>query len=798
MLPDQHAQSPFDLNNATTKKGSPIDRLEPAAAVAARPKRMAKLDSQWGQDLHNLCMAFYIRELRRQEDNRFDMAKDEDFYDNEQWDAVDAKTLKERGQVPIVYNVIKSTIDWIIGTEKRSRTDYKILPRRKDASKPAERKSQLMKYLADVNRSQFHKSRAFEDAVKVGIGWLEVGSQDGDDGEPVYDRYESWRNIFWDTAATEKDLSDARYIARVKWVDLDIAKAMFPARKGLLERATVESDRFILDSAHGDVPLDTLEVENGVYRSDRQDFAYKRERVRIIEMWYRAPVNVQKLKGGEFGGQVFDDGHPGHRDQVEQGHAVIVNTVMMRMHVVIMATNGLLWASQSPYVHNDFPFTPIWGYRRGRNGMPYGVIRGLRDIQGDINKRASKALHILSSNKVIMDEGAVDDIDEFAEEIARPDAIIVKKKGHEVKIDADRDLAPAHLELMGRSIAMIQSVSGVTDENMGRKSNATSGIAIQARQNQGSLSTAGIFDNLRFASQVHGEKTLSAVEQFFTDRKSFRITNMRGSPEYVTVNDDLPENDIIRTKADFIISEDDWRMSIRQAQTAELLELLQQLAPVAPQIALIMLDLLVEAMDIPNRDEIVRRIRQATGMRDPDAEEPSPEEKQRAAAQAEQAAMQKAMLQAQIATAQAKAQQTAALAGKAQADAQKVLASIAGGNVDAQKAALEAALAAISAPQAVPVADGILHEAGFKSRSEQEEDAMHAEAIARQQQAEQAAAAQQAQAMQAQQQQDAQQQSGQTQPQDGPSPANQPPPEARSIIENPNQPPAEAGPQGAV
>lgn len=792
MLPDTHSpQSPFDLNQATSKKGSPIDRLEPATEAAIKSRRTGKLDSQWGQDLHNLCMAFYIRELRRQEDNRHEMAIDEDYYDNEQWDSCDARLLKERGQVPIVYNVIKSTIDWIVGTEKRSRTDYKILPRRKDAAKPAERKSQLMKYLNDVNRSQFHKSRAFEDAVKVGIGWLEVGSQDGDDGEPVYDRYESWRNMFWDSAATEKDMSDARYLARVKWVDLDIAKAMFQHRTGLLERATVESDRFILDSAHGDTPLDSLEIENGVYRSDRQDFAYKRERVRIVEMWYRAPVNVQKLKGGDFGGQVYDDGHPGHRDQIENGHAVIINTVMMRMHVVIMTTNGLLWASQSPYAHNDFPFTPIWGYRRGRNGMPYGVIRGLRDIQADVNKRASKALHILSTSKTIMDEGAVDDLDEFAEEVARPDAIIVKKKGHDLKIDADRDLAPAHLELMGRSIAMIQSVSGVTDENMGRKSNATSGIAIQARQNQGSLSTAGIFDNLRFASQVHGEKTLSAVEQFFTETKSFRITNMRGSPEYVTVNDDLPENDIVRTKADFIISEDDWRMSIRQAQTAELLELLQQLAPVAPQIALIMLDLLVEAMDIPNRDELVRRIRQSTGMRDPDAEEPTPEEKQRMAAQAEQAAMQKAMLQAQIAGAQAKAEQSAAMAIKSKADAQRVLASVAGENVGTQKAALEAALAAISAPQSVAVADGILHEAGFKSRSEIEEDDMHAAAMQqRQQQAEQAAAAQQQQAMQAQQQAAEQQQSGQNQPHDGPQPANEQPesPEPRSIIDNPNAP----------
>ena len=64
-----------------------------------------------------------------------------------------------------------------------------------------------------------------------------------------------------------------------------------------------------------------------------------------------------------------------------------------------------------------------------------------------------------------MDEGAVDDLDEFAEEVSRPDAIIVKKQGKELVINAERELAPAHLELMSRSISMIQTLSGVTDEN---------------------------------------------------------------------------------------------------------------------------------------------------------------------------------------------------------------------------------------------------------------------------------------------------------------------------------------------
>lgn len=738
MLPDDIPASNFDFREAQARTSDALARVMPADETAARRQVVAhELDKEPFRVLHSQLIGMYLRELRRQEGNRFQQAKDQDFYDSIQWDEADAEQLRRRGQVPIVYNVIKTSVDWIIGSEKRSRTDYKVLPRRKDASKQAERKSQLLKYLSDVNRSDFHKSRAFEDAIKCGVGWLECGIQADEDGEPVYDRYESWRNVLWDSAATELDLSDARYIFRSKWVDEDVAIALFPERKGIIERSARENDPHSMDSTHGDEAMDSVEEETTAMTMDSEATGYERRRVRMIECWFRRPKRVDRIRGGDFNGQVFDPNHPGHNEDVRSGRAVVVNSRMMRMHVAIMTQVGLLWVSESPYAHNDFPFTPIWGYRRGRDNMPYGVIRSLRDIQADINKRASKALHILSSNKVIMDEGAVPDLDEFAEEVSRPDAIIVKAKGHELTLNADRDLAPAHLELMSRSIAMIQQVSGVTDELMGRTTNATSGIAIGRRQEQGQLATAGLFDNLRLAMQIHGEKKLSLIEEFFTEEKSFRITNMRGSPEYITVNDGLPENDIVRSKADFIISEDEWRASVRQAQTVELLQLIQQLAPVAPQVAVVTLDLIIEAMDIPNRDELVKRIRQQTGMRDPDAEEPTPEELQQMEAAAEQAAMQKALLEAEIAGKQAKAQLTAAQAEKTLADARRALSAVAGQNVNAQKAALEAALLMLNAPASAPVADGVLHEAGFMSRTEEEDEAAYMAALEQQQQQQQ-------------------------------------------------------------
>lgn len=700
----------FDLNDDSltrVKRGSPEDRLEfdqpEEGAPPANP-----LDAEPMQALHGRLMDYYRMELDRQSENRYQMALDEDYFDSIQYTEEEIAELKERGQAPTVYNVIQQSVNWVTGSEKRGRTDFKVLPRGKEDAKAAEGKTKYLKYLSDTNRTPFHRSRAFEDAVKVGIGWMEVGVQDEDDGEPIYDRYESWRNMLWDSASTELDGSDMRYQFRSKWVDEDVAKALFPTRTAQIEAAVVDAALYSsFELGDGDLAMDQAEWDRG----DNQGalsvvVTHNRRRVRLIEAWYRMPEKVKKIRGGAFNGQIYDESDPRHAEAVELG-AAVTEKVMMRTRFCIMTSGDLLYEGPSPYRHNRFKFIPIWGYRYGRNGLPYGMIRGLRDIQDDVNKRMAKALHIISTNKVVMDEGALPDgvsIDDFAAEVARPDAIIIKRQGKELVLNADRDLEPAHLDFASRNIAMIQQVGGVTDELLGRTTNAVSGVAVQKRQEQGSLATARFFDNLRLAEQLRGEIELSLVEQFATEEKQFRITNQRGTPEFVQINDGLPENDITRTKADFVISEAEWRATMREAAVAELAELLTKMPP---QVALVMLDLVVDSMDIPNRDEIVKRIRAINGQRDPDATELTPEELASQQAQAEQAAAQKAMFEADVRGKNAEA-------AKKEAETKRIEAQTINEKMTATGTAMTAATAVIQMPTIAAVADNLLTEAGWK------------------------------------------------------------------------------------
>jgi ribosome-associated translation inhibitor RaiA len=337
----------------------------------------------------------------------------------------------------------------------------------------------------------------------------------------------------------------------------------------------------------------------------------------------------------------------------------------------------MLAMAPSVFRHNRFSLTPVWCYRRGSDRLPYGVIRRVRDIQQDLNKRASKALFLLNTNQIIADEGAVADWDVARDEVSRPDGVVLKKPGKEFAIRRDTDAATGQISMMTLAAQSIQKSAGVSDENLGRRTNAVSGEAIKARQLQGSVVTTEPFDNLRFAVQVQGEKQLALTEQFYTEEKVVRLTGAKGALEWVKVNQ--PEvqadgtvrfiNDITASMADFMVADADYAGTLRQVMFESLNAMAMRLPP---EVALRLMAMAMDYSDLPNKDEIAREIRQITGQPDPSVE-PTPEEAQQLAQQqqmqVEALQMQREQAMLALEEARAKVRELNARAAKLEAEA---------------------------------------------------------------------------------------------------------------------------------
>jgi hypothetical protein len=639
-------------------------------------------------------------------DNRQEQSIDADFFDGLQWQDDDAEVLRERGQAPLVFNQIAQHIRWILGTERRTRVDFKVHGRGKEDTDPALNKTKLLKYTDDANHSPMSRSLGFADAVKVGVGWLECGIRNDPTKEPLFDRMETWRNIWNDPMAREPDNSDSRFLFRSKWVDEDVGITMFPDRAALIKLASVSHDLFA-DTEEDDIGFSGLyhggHSNQAAYQSAYQSGSHqlnsdanlgiRRKRVRLIEVWYRQPEKVELIRsrisplmnqelrdemtamnGQEVSGPLTQQ----QERLVENGYASVYNAVRMKVRVAIFCTKGLLQDEKSPYKHEKFPFTPIWGFKRDRDNQPYGVIRNMRDPQEDLNKRRSKALHILSTKQVIADEDAVEDWDELEEQVARPDGIIKKMRGTELEINSDTTLAREHVNLMIQDQQFLENSSGVTEENRGEVTNAISGSAISLRQTQGSVVTADLFDNLRFAIQLHGEKKLALVEQYYTEPKQFRLTNERGQAQFDDVN--MPQddgsvlNDITKFQSDFVVDTQDFRETVRLAMFESMMNLMGQLDP---EVQLNLLDLVIGMSDIPQKEEMSRRIRDMNGQVDPESPTADEDRKAAAAQRSEDADRDTRATEAEIRVNDSKSAKTFSDAGKSESETMAKSAEIA-------------------------------------------------------------------------------------------------------------------------
>jgi hypothetical protein len=673
-----------------------------------------ELDNPKNREILSRVEDWWYQARLVQSESRYQQAIDDDFYDGLQWSEEDKREVESRGQAPLVFNEVKRSIDWIIGTERRTRIDYKVYPRTDDDRKSGEVKTSLMKYISDVNKTAFMRSRAFADAARVGIGWLEDSFRTDPTEEPIFSRSESWRNMWYDHLSIEPDLSDARYVFRAKWVDQDIAETYFPERKERIQKVArkhdlyggSDDDEFFLSQLYYVTDNNGRPQSRTSYIEDAQGAVQnRRPRVRLVECWYRMPVKSTFISSKEYP-QIHGDefSKDDHQSLLDDEYISVHDGIRTKVFCAVFVEGTLLQNMESPFKHDSFPFTPVWGFKRKRDGAAYGVIRNQRDPQEDLNKRRSKAQFILSANQILAEEGAFLDKEEAREEAAAPDGILEYKKGYKVDLRRDNSLAREHIMLEQSDKEYIRDVAGVTGENLGEQTNATSGKAIQARQNEGTTSTTELFDNLRYATQLQGEKTLSMIEQTYTDDKVIRIIGERGAAEYLELNKQTEneygeieiENDITATKADFVVDATNYNETVRAAMFEQLIDMVGKLDPT---VAFQMLDLVFDMSDIPGKEEIVARIRKLNGETDPNAEE-TPEYIAEQEAKAQQQQEQEALAKEQMMIAMA----------QGRADLQDTQTDTVSKQVETMQKAMEVAQVALADPTAAVTTDEIINQ----------------------------------------------------------------------------------------
>jgi len=419
---------------------------------------------------------------------RREAERDRDYFLGFQLSAEEISALEKRGQPPIVINKIRGKVQLMCGLESRARTDPKAMPRTPNEDKRADAATQALRFVADDNDFDNVRSAVYEQMIVEGFAGAEVVVEPGQGMDvEVRIRDVPWDRLFYDPRSYRKDFSDARFLGMVIWQDRDEALEMFPdgaaALDGTFGAEGQASGTYQDKPAHGIFWCDNL-----------------KKRVRVVQIFWR--------EAGEWWEATYTKGgflSPPVQSPYKDRYGKSACRLIM----------------QSAFVTRD--------------NARHGAVRDWISLQDEINKRRSKALHLLSVNRTIAEQGAVVDVDEAKRQAAMPDGYIEVTPGMRYEITPGGDLANGQFQLLQHANAEM-GAQGANASLAGKDSRDLSGRAIIAQQAGGQAEIEPLADALRnWTRRIH-EAVWMRIRQFWTAERWVRVTDDDGGVQFVGLN----------------------------------------------------------------------------------------------------------------------------------------------------------------------------------------------------------------------------------------------------------------------
>lgn len=558
----------------------------------------------------------------KMDDWRSDAKEDYGFYTGEaQWTNGDLEKLKNEKRPAITINRIRPQINVLCGYQRINRTDIDFLPRTNDDSKLCEVRKGVTKYVMDSSDYEYAENDVFRDGVVTGLGWFEVGYKfkyptlDGD----AFVRRESPFNIYVDSESRATDFSDAKYIIRAKWVDKEDLESVYPEYK-----EQIEAQQRIYDEDEQDKDEDYSDWS--LYWNE------EKRKLRLVECWYKEQTNDEFF--------ILDTGETIRQCNMTEeivNSGQVVGHMNMPVTVVKVATffdQVLLEDKESPYEHGEFPFVPFVCYYNGEGDEPSGVVRGLKDVQREINKRRSQTLHILNtqanSGWIAERTALTPEQQAKLKESGSTPGTLITVADQALTTGRIREISPKAPPTNTQSATQeaendMVAISGINESLMGTDVAANaSGRAIELKQKQAVTQIVPILDNLRKAKKSiayllwgsRGHKGI--IPQYYTEEKTFRIIGDNGKQSFMTVNQPQQQqdpllgtingvlNDLSQGEFDVVVADSPQSSTQRMSQFWSLTDAVQKLGVPGEMV----FDIILQLSDIPNKEEILQRWQQ--------------------------------------------------------------------------------------------------------------------------------------------------------------------------------------------
>lgn len=457
-----------------------------SSSAGVSPTESGMPGGYWTLERMKKAYLDYLANKRAEIDEQIEARR---YYHNVQWTEDELKKLKKRNQPPVTFNRIGRKINGVVGLIEKMKTDPKAYPRTPKHEAGAELATAVLRYVLDQQQWDAKRPECVRDACIDGVAGIELVLEQGDadDKEVGFEVVEP-DSFFYDPRSFRPDFSDARYKGVGKWADFDEVKTTFPDKKD--EISSTGAGDFDLTSG-----------------SDRDNKWFISEgglkRLRL--------VNIEYQHEGRWCWAIFTG-----------------STILME--------GESFFTDEKKKSSDKFL---MWSCNVDHEGDRYGFVRGMKSAQDEINHRRSKALHKLSSRRLILTKGAVDDVEVARREWAKPDGVIMVNPGmpagdQAIADDQQADFA-GELALMENASMEIENF-GFNPSLIGQGVKDMSGRAINLQQQAG-IAELGPFTTAYKGWTLRVYRSIwNAVQKHWTGERFVRVTDDEDLAQFIQVN----------------------------------------------------------------------------------------------------------------------------------------------------------------------------------------------------------------------------------------------------------------------
>ena len=552
------------------------------------------------------------------------------YYRGEQWDDFDMQMLDDQGRPALTINTILPTINAVLAEQSSKKADIQFKPRGGGEQNVADVLTQVYAYIADNNKLDWVEQQVFSDGLIQDRGYFDVrvDFEEHVQGEIKIEAKDPL-DILIDPDAKHYDPRTWNEIFETKWMSIDEIEETYGQDKADKLRMLAETGTTLgADSMEYEEERygDTDEHNYGQQYPGDPENARMLRSIRVIErqyyklddcMYYVDPVSGDKRKIPNAWGKK-------KREKFADEFGLdIITKKMRRVRWTVTADTVVLFDDFSPYDH--FTIVPYFPYFR--RGKPFGMVRNLLSPQEQLNKISSQELHIVNTTANsgwIVESGSLSGMtaDDLEEHGAETGLVLEYNRGSTPPGKIPPNQIPTGLDRISQKAAQnIKQISGITEAMLGMDSPEVSGVAIQAKQNRGSMLLQVPLDNLAKTRQYLAEKILHMVQSYYTEERIIQVTD-ESDPfkprQKLRVNEMSPEgeivNDLTLGEYDVIVGTAPARDNFDEMQFAEAIELRGVGVPIPN-------DMIVEYSHLSRKADIAERIRQMEGTAPPSQEQ---------------------------------------------------------------------------------------------------------------------------------------------------------------------------------